>query len=175
MIGLWIYSFIPVRIILIYSHTRCCPEFCDKEYSIAVIVIALYGLTTSTERFKIMLANFLRTLGCLHSRYDRDVWMRLKDDKSGYYYICTHLDDFKVVAKNPSIYIEQIVFAFIVKQHGPGNYYLVNDYTYHDGKNIWTYGCQTYTKEVVSKVERINGCLPKESITLPDRLSPRAG
>ena len=53
--------------------------------------------------------------------------MRLRDDKKGYDYICTHADDFKVVAKNPSIWIEHIASAFIVKEHGPRNYYLGNE------------------------------------------------
>ena len=102
--------------------TRCGPEFDDRENSIVVIVRALYGLNTSNERFRTMLVVFLRTLGFVPSRYDRDVWMRLRDDKSSYGYIHTHVDDFKVVAKTTSIWIKQIVSAFIVKEYGPRNY-----------------------------------------------------
>ena len=76
------------------------------------------------------------------------------------------MDDFKVVAKTPSIWIEHIVSAFIVKEHRPRNYYLGNEYTYHNGQNMWIYGCKTYAKEAVSKVERIYGSLPKESTPL---------
>ena len=43
--------------------TRCGSEFGSMEGSIAIIVRALYGLTTSAERFRTMLADFLRTLG----------------------------------------------------------------------------------------------------------------
>ena len=57
-------------------------------------------------------------------------------ETSGYYYICTHGDEFKVIAKNPSIWIEKIASAFIVKWHGARNYYLDNDYTYHDSQDI---------------------------------------
>ena len=92
-------------------YTRCGPEFGDREHSIAVIVRALYDLTTSAERFRTMLANFLRTLGFVPSRYDRDVWMRLRNNKTGYDYICTHVDDFKVVAKKPSYWIDHIASA----------------------------------------------------------------
>ena len=60
-------------------YTICGPEFGDREHSIVVIVRALYGLTTSAERFITMLADFLRTLGFVPSRYDRDDWMRLRD------------------------------------------------------------------------------------------------
>ena len=48
--------------------------------------------------------------------------MRLKDDETEYNCICTHVDDFKFIAKNPSIWIEQIASAFIVKKYGPIKY-----------------------------------------------------
>ena len=53
-------------------YTRCGPEFGNRQNSIAVIVRVLYGLTTSAERFRKMIAYFLRTLGFAPSRYDRD-------------------------------------------------------------------------------------------------------
>ena len=56
-------------------YTICGPEFGDREHSIVVIVRDLYGLTTSAERFRTMIADFLRALGFLPSRYDRDFWM----------------------------------------------------------------------------------------------------
>lgn len=84
----------------------------------------------------------------------------MRDDLTGYDYICTHVDDFKVVAKNPTMWIDRIASIFLVKEHGPRNYYLGNDYTYHDGQDIWTYGVQTYATEAVSKVERLYGTLP---------------
>ena len=83
--------------------------------SIDIIVRALYGLTTSAERFRTMLADFLRTLEFTTSRFDRDIWMRLMDDKTGYDYICTHVDDFKAVAKNPSVWIGIILSVFLIK------------------------------------------------------------
>ena len=148
-------------------YTRCGSEFGPHAGSIALIVRALYGLTTSAERFHTLLADFLRSIGFKPSRFDRDVWMRLRDEKDGYDYICTHVDDFKVVAKEPGMWIERIAGAFLIKEHGPRNYYLGNDYTFHDGEDMWTYGCQTYAKEAVAKVERIFGCLPKETTPLP--------
>ena len=44
----------------IYIKDR--PEFGDRAGSIAIIVRELYGLTTSAERFRTMLADFLHTL-----------------------------------------------------------------------------------------------------------------
>ena len=89
--------------------------------SIALIVHALYELTTGAERFHTLLADFLRSIGFKPSRFDRDVWMRLRDEKDGYDYICTHVDDFKVVAKEPGMWIERIAGAFLIKEHGPRN------------------------------------------------------
>ena len=54
--------------------------------------------------------------------------MRLCDDTSGYDYICIHIDDFKVSAKDPSTWIDLIAFAFIVNERGSRNYYLGNDF-----------------------------------------------
>ena len=88
--------------------------------------------------------------------------MRISDDKTVYDYIWNHVDDFKVVAKDPSIWIDRIASVFVIKQYDPRNYYLGNNYTYHSRQDVWTYGCQTYVKEGVTRVERIYGYLPKE-------------
>ena len=53
-------------------YTRCGPEFGERRNSIVITVRAFYGLTTSTERFRTMLADFLHTLGLVPSRFDRD-------------------------------------------------------------------------------------------------------
>ena len=93
--------------------------------------------------------------------------MRLRDSKDGYDYVCTHVDDFKVVAHDAGMWIDKNASAFLVKAHGPRDYYLGCDYKYHDGENMWTYGGTTYTNEAIARVERIYGTLPKESIPLP--------
>ena len=85
------------------------------------------------------------------------------DDKTGYDYICTHIDDFKIVVKDPTIQIDHIDSVFLIKEHEPLIYYLGNDYNYHDGENMWTHGVQIYAKEDVSRVEIIYDCLPKDS------------
>ena len=150
-------------------YTRVGKEFGEYEGMVAIIIKALYGLTTSAERFHTLFADFIRSIGFTPTRFDRDVWMRLRDDESGYDYICTHVDDFKVVARNPELWIERIAGAFLIKEHGPRNYYLGNDYTFQDNFNLWTYGSKTYAKEAVAKVERIFGTLPKEGTPLPSK------
>ena len=95
----------------------------------AITTRALYGLTTSAERFRTLLADYLRSLGLIQSRYDRDLWMRLRDKKDGHDYICTNVDDFKVVTKDADNWLNKISHNFLVKSHGARSYYLGNDYT----------------------------------------------
>ena len=64
--------------------------------------------------------------------------MRLRDGEDGYDYICTHVDDFKIVSKNHGMWVDCIAGMFLVKEHGPRAYYHGNDYTYHDTENMWT-------------------------------------
>ena len=148
-------------------YTVCGPEFGAREGSIAIIVRALYGLTTSAERWRTLFADFLRSLGFVSTRYDRDVWMRLREDKTGYDYICTHVDDFKIIARDPNKWMEMIKQTFLVKQAGPPDYYLGNNYRYEDNENIWTVGTVTYLNEAVRKVEEIFGTLRMYKTPLP--------
>ncbi len=138
-------------------------EFGDRAGCIALIIRALYGVTTSAERFRTLFADFLRTLGFHPLRFDRDVWMRMRDTKDGYAYICTHVDDFKVVAHDANMWVDRIAFAFLVKSHDPRDYYLGCNYKYHDGVDMWTYGGTSYTKRVIDRDERIFGPLSKGS------------
>jgi len=61
-------------------YTRDGSKFGDRAGSIAIIVKALYGFTTSAERFHTLLSDFLRSVGFRPSRFDRDVWMRLCEE-----------------------------------------------------------------------------------------------
>jgi hypothetical protein len=147
--------------------TRCGPAFGDKEGCVALIVRALYGLTTSAERFRTLFADFLRSLGFVPTRYDRDVWMRMNDTNTGYCYVCTHVDDFKIVSKDPDFWMLKIKERFLVKSGGPPDYYLGNDYRYEGNEGIWTVGSKTYAAEAVRKVEEKRGTLHKCNTPLP--------
>jgi hypothetical protein len=83
-------------------YSRAGPEFGDREESVLVFKKALYGLRSSSRAFRGHFADFLRGLGFSASRYDRDVWMREREERDGYDYICTHVDNFKIVARNPT-------------------------------------------------------------------------
>ena len=84
---------------------------------------------------------------------------------NGYDFICTHVDDFKIVADNPYHYLTLISSALFVKSHGPREYYLGNDYTHHPQHHVWTYNCKTYEEEAVLKAEMLLECLVKKKDT----------
>jgi hypothetical protein len=88
---------------------------------------AIYGLRSSSCSFRATFANFLWQKGFFPMQYDRDVWMQLREMKDGYKYICTHVDDFKIVAKEPEQWHDQISSSFLLKSIGPPSYFLGND------------------------------------------------
>ena len=152
-------------------YSRCGPEFGDREHSIAVIVRALYGITTSAERFRTMLVDYLKTLGFIPSRYDRDVWMRMREPKDGYDYICTHVDDFKVVALDANRWCIEMAKKFQLKIVEKPRYYLGANYEYSKEHKAYHVGCQTYIKESVRKVEAhpdLGGKLYEHKTPIPE-------
>ena len=68
-------------------YTCCGPEFGSRVGSVVLIVRALYSLCTSAERFCSLLADFLKNMGLIPTRYNRNVWMRLRRSNDGYDYI----------------------------------------------------------------------------------------
>jgi len=147
--------------------TKFGSKFGDLKGCIAIIVRALYGLTTSAERFRTKFADLLRSIGFKSSRYDRDVWVIPCPSGNGYDYICTHVDDFKIIADHPEEYLRLISNVLFVKSHGQRDYYLGNNYHYHPQFYLWTYNCKTYKKEALQKAEDILGPFPKKKTPLP--------
>ena len=78
--------------------------------------------------------------------------MRMRVTADGYAYICTHVDDFKIVAKSPEHWLNLIKKRFLVKQSGPPEYYLGNDYRFEEKEGLWTMSCNTYAKESVQMI-----------------------
>ena len=79
--------------------------------------------------------------------------MRKREEEDGYDYICTHVDDFKIVARDPERWKTHISGAFLLKTIGPPTYYLGNDYNYSETENTWVVSCATYLKECVRRIE----------------------
>ena len=134
-------------------YAICGPEFGpDREGSVVVIHKALYGLATSCERWHAHLSDTLRALGFNPTRFDQDVWIRLGTDEKHYEYICTHVDDFMIVARDPTPLMDKLQDIYTIKSISKPDYYLGNDYKKNANGN-WTYGCKKYVKEVLVKVE----------------------
>ena len=115
---------------------------------------AIYGLRSSSRVFRFHFADFLRSLGFYTVRYDRDVWMRDREEKDGYDYICAHVDDFKIVARDPERWKSHISAAFLLKSIGsPSCYYLGNDYNFSAEDIAWVLGCAMYIKECVQCIK----------------------
>jgi Reverse transcriptase (RNA-dependent DNA polymerase) len=157
----------------VYSYAG--PEFGERSGSIIVLNKALYGLRSSGRAFRAHFAEVLRAMGFTASRYDRDVWMSMRDDQSGYDYICTHVDDFMVVARNPEQWIQAIKSRFLLKTVGPPTYYLGNNFTWLERSGTWAVGCATYLKECVRKIEEddyFGGKLYTHKTPLPPNVQP---
>ena len=149
-------------------YTTCNgPEWGEYRGMVAIIQKALYGLTTSAHQWRQYFADFIRSLGFHPVRYDRDVWLRLRDKKDGYDYICTHVDDFKIIARNPGHWMSQIKDKFLVKSAGDPDYYLGNQYRFEEKEGIWTYDCNKYCEEALNRVERLVGTLRYRNTPYP--------
>ena len=64
-------------------------------------------------------------------------------------YICTHVDDFKIVARDPMRWMKQIEFVFVLKDVGEPSYYLGNNYYKLMELGCYAMGCKTYIKECI--------------------------
>ena len=65
-----------------------------------------------------------------------------------YNYICTHVDNFKIIAKSPEYWLE-LIKKILVKYVGPPTYYLGNDSRYEEKEKFWISDCTKYSKEAV--------------------------
>jgi hypothetical protein len=156
-------------------YSRAGPEFDEREGAVLVLKKALYGLRSSSRAFRAHFADFLRGMGFSASRYDRDVWMRRREHDGGYDYICTHVDDFKIVARDPQRWQEQISAAFLLKSIGPPAYYLGNDYNFSEDEKAWVLSCATYIKECIRRIESefiLDGDLWTHRTPLPEGCHP---
>ena len=134
-------------------YSRAGPEFGDREESILVFKKALYGLRSSSRAFRGHFADFLCGMGFSACCYDRDVWLRDREERDGYNYICTHVDNFKIVARDPDRWKTRISAVFLLKSIGPLAYCLGNDYNFSVGENAWVVGCATCIKECIRRIE----------------------
>jgi hypothetical protein len=133
---------------LVYSIAG--PKFGKHEGKTVIIRKALYGLCTSAERgWHSHFADTLWSLGFKQARFDSGVWFRLNVNGNAHDYLCTHVDDFMIGAKDAKTCIENV---YTIKDIRQPNYYLGNDYK-KDRRGRWCIGCKNYLKEAVKRVD----------------------
>ena len=77
------------------------PEFGERAGMKIIIWKAIYGLCSSSERWRAHFADTLRSFGFKQTRFDNDVWICLEKSGKMYEYICTHVKDFMIFSKKP--------------------------------------------------------------------------
>ena len=78
--------------------------------------------------------------------------MQLRYTNDGFNSIWIHVDNFKVVAKDPSIYIALIDCVFLVKEYIPYKYRLGDGYKFYDVQVISTYGVHIYIRNTDTQI-----------------------
>jgi len=74
----------------------------------------------------------LHSYGFKPTRYDKDVWIQLSENKTHNEYICTYVDDFMIAPKKLEAIMELIKKKHSSKDEGPHLCYLGNDYEVHN-------------------------------------------
>ena len=143
-------------------YVRCGLEFGPSMVGrIAIVEKCLYGLKSSGNRWHSHFANTLYSMGFSPSRYDHDVWYKLREDGTGYDYISTYVDDFLVTAKDPWSYMKHLQTIYTIKKPAHPEVYLEALYTGSPGED-WTISCKNYIKEALQRIERLIGSMRKE-------------
>ena len=87
-------------------YTRAGDEFGPYAGMIVIVWKALYRLQTSGKRWHAHFVDTLRNMGFKPTHYDANLWIKLVEDWESYEYICMHVDDFQIIAKNPEAIME---------------------------------------------------------------------
>jgi hypothetical protein len=128
-------------------YVRCGLEFGPTMMGrIAIVEKSLYGLKSSGNRWHSHFANTLYSMGFSPSRYDHDVWYKLRDDGTGYDYVSTYVDDFLITAKDPWSYMKHLQSIYTIKDPSHPEVYLGALYT-GSPREDWTISCKNYIKE----------------------------
>ena len=88
------------------------------------------------------------------------------------------MDDFKIIAKEPEIYMKEIQDKYLVKHVGEPEYYLGNDYT-QNRHGYFIIGSDTYVREALARIERdvttnsiAKSNIPRRTETILNLMSP---
>ena len=122
---------------------------------VVIIVRALYGLASSSSQWHMHFSTTLRDLGFEPTRFDRDCWIREHKDGKTYEYVCSYVDDFILFSKSPYKIMKKLEDVYTIKDIGPPDYYLGNDYKTH--RRHYSVGCKKYISHVLPKLRDIHG------------------
>jgi hypothetical protein len=147
-------------------YVRCGPEFGPElEGRIAIIQKSLYGLKSSGAEWHSLFAKSLYTLGFQPTRFDPDVWLKMRLDGSGYDYISTYVDDFLITAKDPWVYMKKLQEIYVIKDPKPPDSYLGATYNVCPNET-WSITASDYIKEAIRQIEK------RLEITLREEKTP---
>ena len=123
----------------------------------------LYGLRTSSERWHAHFFDSLQSLSFIYTRFDNGIWIRRNNNlgkNNSYNYICSYVDNFMIVSKNPATIMEEIKQVYTVISVGPPEYYFGNNYK-KDQKECWSIGYKKYIFKAIKKFKQNHGILKK--------------
>jgi hypothetical protein len=160
-------------------HVNLGPEFhvFDKNIPLnacAKVEKALYGLPTSANRWHAHLADSLRGLGFVPTRYDADIWIRPNaKNKDLYDYVGSHTDDLMVVSSDPKEIMDQLQKIYTIKKIQEPSFHLGCDYR-QNPNGSWSIGTTTYVEEAIKKACIILGKedLGTEPTPMADKYKP---
>jgi hypothetical protein len=143
-------------------YTKCGLEFGPELVGrVAIVEKGLYGLKSSGNRWHSHFAKNLYQMGFSPSRYDQDVWYKLRGNGEGYDYVATYVDDFLITAKDAWSYMMHLQTVYTIKEPAHPEIYLGALYTGDPSQN-WTISCKNYIREAVVRIERQHGTLREE-------------
>ncbi len=137
-------------------------EFGELKGHTLIIVKALYGLKSSGLRWHERLADVLREMGFIPSRFEPDIWMRDKGDH--YEYIAVYVDDLTIVGKDNKSIIDALLNDYNFKLKGTGSIsFLLGCDFFRDDDGVLCYAPRKYIEKMLDNYQRIFGQMPKKA------------
>ena len=153
-------------------------QFKENEGRVILIEKALYGLKTSAAQWWKHLAGTLRSIGFQNSSVDDNVWMHpVLDEENNvvrYDYICVHVDDFAIFAKDVSKHITALQEIYTVRHVTPimnSTFYLGMDLKRDTCFRGFLMAVKTYIIEALRELTALLGFCKKQRTPLDPNVS----
>jgi len=122
--------------------TKCSLEFGPEMVNrIAIVQKGLFGLKSIGNRWYSHVAKTIHQLGFTPSRYDPNIWYKLRDNGEGYDYIATYVDDFLITAKDAWSCMRHLQSVYTIKEPMHPEIYLGALYTSQPSQD-WSISCK---------------------------------